>query len=104
MSYIQELTKKKPWLNWVLFIGTVVVVFFIGLFASSIIERRGESFTLQAVKPIAEWEPRNEIWGENYPRQYETYLSTLDTNFASKHRSEERRVGKECRSRWSPYH
>jgi nitrite reductase (cytochrome c-552) len=85
MSYIQELTKKKPWLNWVLFIGTVVVVFFIGLFASSIIERRGESFTLQAVKPIAEWEPRNEIWGENYPRQYETYLSTLDTNFASKH-------------------
>ena len=24
--------------------------------------------------------------------------------FASKERSEERRVGKECRSRWSPYH
>ena len=24
--------------------------------------------------------------------------------FACKHRSEERRVGKECRSRWSPYH
>src|ERR1039458_10893492 len=23
---------------------------------------------------------------------------------AIKHRSEERRVGKECRSRWSPYH
>ena len=23
---------------------------------------------------------------------------------ASPHRSEERRVGKECRSRWSPYH
>src|SRR2546427_11059170 len=23
---------------------------------------------------------------------------------AFKHRSEERRVGKECRSRWSPYH
>ena len=25
-------------------------------------------------------------------------------NFAKKVRSEERRVGKECRSRWSPYH
>ena len=24
--------------------------------------------------------------------------------FTSKERSEERRVGKECRSRWSPYH
>ena len=25
-------------------------------------------------------------------------------DYAIKHRSEERRVGKECRSRWSPYH
>src|SRR2546421_5863134 len=36
-------------------------------------------------------------------------ISTEDTEFAedtekSKSRSEERRVGKECRSRWSPYH
>ena len=27
-----------------------------------------------------------------------------DAKFAYKVRSEERRVGKECRSRWSPYH
>src|SRR2546422_1926871 len=26
------------------------------------------------------------------------------TGSGAKHRSEERRVGKECRSRWSPYH
>ena len=25
-------------------------------------------------------------------------------NFTEEYRSEERRVGKECRSRWSPYH
>ena len=25
-------------------------------------------------------------------------------DYAEKNRSEERRVGKECRSRWSPYH
>ena len=29
--------------------------------------------------------------------EYEQYMET-------KRRSEERRVGKECRSRWSPYH
>src|SRR2546422_8135171 len=46
----------------------------------------------------------------------ETYAATFDTNvlgtlLSMKHelrvmlpRSEERRVGKECRSRWSPYH
>src|SRR5947209_12157405 len=31
-------------------------------------------------------------------------LSTGDADWAPEHRSEERRVGKECRSRWSPYH
>ena len=30
--------------------------------------------------------------------------TTEYTFFSSAHRSEERRVGKECRSRWSPYH
>ena len=29
---------------------------------------------------------------------------SLVKNFALMLRSEERRVGKECRSRWSPYH
>src|SRR3989449_11548858 len=28
----------------------------------------------------------------------------LDVEFVNEKRSEERRVGKECRSRWSPYH
>ena len=29
---------------------------------------------------------------------------TVDKLFVAPDRSEERRVGKECRSRWSPYH
>ena len=34
-----------------------------------------------------------------------SYLQKLDLRFNPEHpRSEERRVGKECRSRWSPYH
>ena len=33
--------------------------------------------------------------------QLKTHLSE---SFHMKDRSEERRVGKECRSRWSPYH
>lgn len=85
MKPIENLIKEKPWLSWVLFISTVVIVFLLGLFASSIIERRNESFTLQRVKPIAEWEPRNEVWGQNYPREYESYLKMADTTFASKY-------------------
>ena len=35
-----------------------------------------------------------------------TYLAEVgyDPNYGARPRSEERRVGKECRSRWSPYH
>ena len=33
-----------------------------------------------------------------------TYSSELDIKNLDSSRSEERRVGKECRSRWSPYH
>ena len=73
MATIKELSEKKPWLNWVLFFGTVVIVFLIGLFAASIVERRSEAqLYFQMVKPIADWEPRHEVWGQNFPRQYES--------------------------------
>ncbi len=86
MKPISEIIKDKPWLGWLLFLGTAVIVFLLGLLASSIIERRTESiYALQILKPIAEWEPRNEVWGENFPREYESYLKTLNTDFASKH-------------------
>src|ERR1044072_2737681 len=48
-------------------------------------------FNVKLQTPTAEW--------EGY------MLQTLETiNRLSSKRSEERRVGKECRSRWSPYH
>ena len=39
--------------------------------------------------------------GTDYPEE----LKNVDAKvYATYYRSEERRVGKECRSRWSPYH
>ncbi|HPG34393.1 MAG TPA: ammonia-forming cytochrome c nitrite reductase, partial [Lentimicrobium sp.] len=79
-------TKRKPWVNWTIFLASVVVVFILGIFAASILERRTESkLYFQTVKAIPDWEPRNEVWGENFPREYETYASTLDTSFRSAH-------------------
>ena len=37
-------------------------------------------------------------------REMDLYLAKHDVLGSMAHRSEERRVGKECRSRWSPYH
>lgn len=86
MQTIRDVSKKKPWINWLLFLATVVVVFFIGLFASSIIERRSEQkLYFQMTTEIPEWEPRNEVWGQNFPREFESYTATKDTNFKSKY-------------------
>ncbi len=81
-----ENQKRKPIVNWLLFIGTVIVVFAAGIFTASIMERRAEKAArMQIVKEIPEWEPRNEVWGENFPKEWETYMKTLDTNFVSPH-------------------
>jgi len=86
MKKISELIKEKPWFGWLLYVFTIFIVFLVGLLASNIIERRTEAnLVQQIVTPINDWEPRNEIWGQNYPREFETYKSTLDTSFESKH-------------------
>ncbi len=86
MKKIKDVVSEKPWVGWVIFLATLIIVFFVGLFGASIIERRSEAnLNFQLVKEINEWEPRNEVWGENFPRQYESYISTGDTNFRSKY-------------------
>lgn len=86
MEQSTENGKRKPWIPWIIFLGTVIIVFVLGLFASSIIERRSESqLYFQMVSEIPEWEPRNDVWGQNFPRQYESYVNTLDTSFRSKY-------------------
>ena len=44
------------------------------------------------------------IEGININLSQDTVHSLTGTIMYRTHRSEERRVGKECRSRWSPYH
>ncbi|MFA5835094.1 MAG: ammonia-forming cytochrome c nitrite reductase subunit c552 [Bacteroidota bacterium] len=89
---ITELIEKKPWTAWVLFGGTIIIVFLVGWLGASIMERRSEAMMqYQVTKPIAEWEPRNEVWGENYPREYETYKSTKDTTYLSKYGGNKKR-------------
>ena len=48
---------------------------------------------------------------EKFNRRFTSFCNSLDAlseaknrDFSDSFRSEERRVGKECRSRWSPYH
>jgi len=83
---IPDLIRKNPLIGWGIFLLTVIVVFLLGLLGSSIMERKTEAkFAYQMVKPIGENESRNEVWGENFPRQFERYKSTAASDFVSRH-------------------
>ena len=71
--------------NWVLFIGTMIIVFGLGWLISDIASRKEEA--VFAYKPKVEIstdmiEPRDSVWGLNYPRQYESYNKTIDTTYS----------------------
>ncbi|GAA3572944.1 ammonia-forming cytochrome c nitrite reductase [Snuella lapsa] len=70
--------------NKVLFVVTVIVVFLLGLLASSIINRKNEAkYKYVPQVNIGENEPRNKVWGENFPKEYQSYIQTADTSFTS---------------------
>lgn len=74
--------KRKAWINWLLFLTTLIIVFILGLLASSVTERRAEAiFVNKPVVALSDYEPRNEEWGKNYPREFESYYRTADTSF-----------------------
>jgi len=85
MKSLSQIVTEKPWVGWALFGATLLVVFLFGLFGASIVERRQEAFITQHVAPLPEWEPRNEVWGQSYPRQWERYRLTEKSDYATKY-------------------
>lgn len=83
--------KLKPWQGWALFIAAMLVVFGLGMIASSILNRRAEIASVFNNKKvdIKGIESRNEVFADNYPREYETWTQTADTTFKSKYNSNE---------------
>lgn len=70
--------------NWLLFFATIIVVLLLSLLANNIMNRKAESqFAYQPMVKIAENEPRNSVWGENFPKQYQSFMRTSDTSFQS---------------------
>ncbi|MHA7131491.1 ammonia-forming cytochrome c nitrite reductase [Algoriphagus namhaensis] len=70
--------------NWILFFGTIIVVFLMALLALNILDRKSEAkYAYQPKVEIEGIEPRDSVWGENYPRQYQSYMKTKDTTFHS---------------------
>ncbi|NUM37406.1 MAG: ammonia-forming cytochrome c nitrite reductase [Candidatus Brocadiae bacterium] len=81
-------TEKKNWMLYAAFLGTTIFVFVLGLFAASIMERRVEAMiAYKPIKPMRDFEPRNHVWGANFPREFTSYLQTAQVSFKSKYNS-----------------
>jgi nitrite reductase (cytochrome c-552) len=86
MKSLSDQIKQRPWKGWVIFFATIIIVFFIGMLASQIIERRTEAeFAYTPHVNYSQFEPRNEVWEQNFPREYQSFLQTSDTTFRSKY-------------------
>lgn len=73
-----NLLKDKRWM--LIFAGAAVGTFALGYLASSIAERRVENLrpTHVQITPIGEWETDPAVWGQNFPREYNTWKRTRD--------------------------
>ncbi len=80
-------SKSRPIAGWLLFLVAGIGVFALGMLASSITERRAETVParLQFMQPIADFEADNAKWGQSFPREYNSWESTKDTNENSKY-------------------
>lgn len=62
MAPLKETIKRKPWIGWVMFGVTILVVFMLGLLVNSVMERRTEAlFVNKVLAPVGQFESKNEV-------------------------------------------
>ena len=68
------------------------------MIAKGKVHKFGDNVDTDVIIPARYLNKSDEAWLASH------CMEDIDKDFVNKVRSEERRVGKECRSRWSPYH
>ena len=71
---------------------------------SCIISYRAFDKCGSSMKRMVDWDDEENGESEMDPFEEASETDVSDDEHSNDERSEERRVGKECRSRWSPYH
>ncbi|MDR1309990.1 MAG: ammonia-forming cytochrome c nitrite reductase [Deltaproteobacteria bacterium] len=85
---ILDSNKYGPWIiGLAISVGVALGVVVLAFIAASVTTRRAEVASIYNNRKveITGIEARNRIWGENYPREYETWAKTADMGFKSKH-------------------
>jgi len=85
MNAEKQCSQPPAWRGWTLCFAALVATFLLGLLASSILQRREEARRQLPLRDIGPWETDAAKWGENYPREYETYKKMLDSTQQTKY-------------------
>ena len=82
----KQLTKKQSWL---IFLCAMAVVFALGFLASALMERRAEVASIfnNRKDPMSGIVAQNQKFQSDFPREYETWKATEETDFRSKYMS-----------------
>lgn len=84
----------------------MVVVFVLGLIVSSLLERRAEVVSIYNNRKHIFKDAivaQNELFAEDFPREYQTWLKTADTTYQGEFNSSQRVDVLAARPRWSCY-
>lgn len=77
---------KRQYKNTLIVVLLAVCVVLLGLLTNSIMERRMESQAMAVAKnDLGEFHAVNEDWSPYYPKEYQSWAATADTNFRSKY-------------------
>ena len=79
-------SKLKPWQGWLLFCVAMVFVFVSGIIISSLLEHKKieANVVLEKKTIITGIEARSSIFGDNYPREYQTWVDTAKVDSQSR--------------------
>ncbi len=77
--------QPAAWRGWAMTLAALATTFLLGLLAASILQRREEARQRLPLRPIGQWETDSSKWGENYPREYESYKKMEDSSTRTKY-------------------
>ncbi|MFA4986579.1 MAG: ammonia-forming cytochrome c nitrite reductase subunit c552 [Candidatus Brocadiia bacterium] len=83
----ETMDKRPPTrLYWLIFAGSTILFFALGVMLALVFERRQEGLLVPTiVVPLADNEPDSEIWGKNFPREFNSFQMTKDVGLRTKY-------------------
>jgi nitrite reductase (cytochrome c-552) len=85
MDADQPKYNPPAWRGWALLVVAAAATFVLGILAASILQRREEARQELPLRPVGQWETQSSKWGENYPREYESYKKMAESTTATKY-------------------